>query len=148
VISRQAQRAQRAATHYYCVYTFKRQPGGNYELKAIAQALNYVRIGMQERKVAAQWHRISSRVLQDLHHRTTVRTAPEEMNLAANIHPRDVTAAEFIRTYMAKIFPGGRLARREEHERDIYGDYSGKPTHGASKVFEYHTRQGYLHTLL
>jgi hypothetical protein len=73
---------------------------------------------MHEKRIAAQWHRISSRVLQDLQHRTTIRTAPEETNLAANIHPHDATAAEFIRTYMSKSFPGARLARREELERE------------------------------
>jgi len=118
IISRLAQRAQRASTHYYCGYAFKRQPGGNYELKAIAQALNYVRMGMADKKVGAQWHRISSRVVQDLHHRSTVRPATEEVNLAANIHPHDVTAAEFIRTYRSKSFPGGRLIQREEQERE------------------------------
>ena len=114
IISRLTQRAQRASTHYYCGYAFKRQPGGNYELKAIAQALNYVRTGMADKKVGAQWHRISSRVVQDLHHRSTVRPATEEVNLAANIHPQDMTAAEFIRTYRTKSFPGGRLIQREE----------------------------------
>ena len=46
-----------------------------------------------------------------------LRTAPEEFNLAANVHVHDVTAAEFIRTYQSQSFPGGRLVRLHDAEK-------------------------------
>ena len=46
-----------------------------------------------------------------MQHRCVLRTAPEEFNLAANVEPHDVLAAEFKRTYRSVSFPGGRLLR-------------------------------------
>ena len=113
-----AQRAQAEATHYYCGYTYKGQKAGKYELKAIARVLNFVREGMKDRTPGRQWHRITSRTLQDLHHRSTIRVATEEVNLSANLNPHDVTAAEFIRTFQSESFPGGNLVSREKAERE------------------------------
>ena len=45
-----------------------------------------------------------------------LRTAPEEVNLAANAHEQDVKNAEFVRTFMSQEFPGGQLVKRLEHE--------------------------------
>ncbi len=64
--------------------------------------LNFLRTGLEEKNTGAQMHRARKKMVQDLHHRSMIRVAPEEFNLAANHHPHDVTNAEFIRTYMAK----------------------------------------------
>ena len=47
-ICKLAQRAQREATGYYCGYTFKRQAVGKFVLKATAQSLNYVELGLKD----------------------------------------------------------------------------------------------------
>ena len=54
----------------------------------------------------------------DLQHRSMLRTAPEEFNLAANMEPHDVLAAEFKRTYSSVTFPGGRLVRLYEAQKN------------------------------
>ena len=117
VMSKVAQRAQAESTHYYCGYTYKGVRVGKYELKAIARLLNFVREGMKGSKTGKQWHRISSRTLQDMHHRSTIRVITEETNLSANLDPQDATAAEFTRTFRTKTFPGKNLVMREEAER-------------------------------
>ena len=83
-----AQRAQREATGYYCGYAFKRQKVGMKELKATAECLNYVEQNMGNKNPGQQWHRVTNRALQDYQQRCMLRTAPEELNLAANSHPR------------------------------------------------------------
>ena len=70
-----AQRAQREATGYYCGYTFKPQVAGKQELRASAECLNYMSVGMQDKTCGQQWHLISQRVLQDCQHRCMLRTA-------------------------------------------------------------------------
>ena len=47
-----------------------------------------------------------------------MRPATEEFNLAGNHHSQDVTAAEFIRTFMTKTFAGGALLRRAKFEAE------------------------------
>ena len=79
-----AQRAQREATGYYCGYTFKRQACGKFVLKATAESLNYVELGLKDKSAGRQWYRICNRMITDLNHRCTLRTAPEEFNLSAN----------------------------------------------------------------
>ena len=111
-----AQRAQREATGYYCGYTFKRQPVGRHELKASAQSLNYVRAGLADKQPAKQYHRISKSMVVDLQHRSMLRTAPEEFNLAANVEDEDVLAAEFIRTFTPSTFEGSLLVKRYDAE--------------------------------
>ena len=76
--------------------------------------MNYVREGLKDKRAGKQWHRTTSRTLQDMHHRCSVRPATEEFNLSASIDRPDVTAAEFIRTYQTRSFPGGELSRLEE----------------------------------
>ena len=73
--------------------------------------------GLADKTPGQQWHRVSHRVLQDSQHRCMLRTAPEEVNLAANAHERDVTNAEFVRTFRSQDFPGRQLVKRLEHER-------------------------------
>ena len=116
VASRIAQRSQRNCTAYYCGYTFKGQPTGKKCLRGLAESLNYLTAGMKDKAPGQQWHRITHRVLTDLQHRVTRRTAPEEWNLAANSHAHDPTAAEFVRTYRSADFKGGQLLRRLEFE--------------------------------
>ena len=57
-----------------------------------------------------------NRVLTDLNHRCTLRTAPEEFNLSASQHDQDPTAAEFMRSYMTQSFPGLRFVKLIESE--------------------------------
>ena len=111
-----AQRACRECTGYHSGYTFKRQPIGIKYLDAAAETLNYVQEGMEKKTANAQYHYITHRMLQDMQHRCTARTAVEETNLAANWDDHDVKKAEFIRTYRTQDFPGGVLLRRFEAE--------------------------------
>ena len=97
IICKLAQRAQRETTGYYCGYTFKRQAVGRYVLRATAESLNYVELGLRDKSAGRQWYKSCNRMLTDLNHRCTLRTAPEECNLSANQHAQDPTTAEFIR---------------------------------------------------
>ena len=114
-----AQRAQREATGYFCGYTCKRQPVGRFELREILKLMNFVEAGLVGRKAGAQMNRARSKMVSDLHHRSMIRVAPEEFNLAANHHPHDVGNAEFIRTYMNVDFHGGKLSQRLEAEKNV-----------------------------
>ena len=109
LICKLAQRAQREATGYYCGYTFKRQACGKFVLKATAESLNYVELGLKDKSAGRQWYRICNRMITDLNHRCTLRTAPEEFNLSANQHWQDPFNAEFIRTFRTVSFPGQRF---------------------------------------
>ena len=107
-------------------YTFKAQLAGKRELKAAGECLNYMSTGLADKTPGQQWHRVSHRVLQDAQHKCMLRTAPEEVNLAANAHEHDVTNAEFVRTFRSQDFPGGQLVKRLEHERSEEDDRSVK----------------------
>ena len=111
-MSKLAQRAQRECTGYYCGYTFKRQPVGQRFLKAAAESYSYMAVGLQDKAAGQQWHRITHRVLTDFQHRSMLRPAAEEWNLAANWHEQDPENAEFLRTYRSVDFPGWRLVNR------------------------------------
>ena len=89
---------------------------GKRFLNGAADSLNFMSESLQDKRPAQRWHRLTHRMLTDLQHRYTTRTAAEEWNLASNWHPQDVTSAEFVRTYMSEAFPGGQLARRLEQE--------------------------------
>ena len=118
ILCKLAQRSQREATGYYCGYNFKRQAVGKYVLKATAESLNYVELGLKDKSAGRQWYRICNRLIQDLNHRCTMRTAPEECNLSANQHPHDATAAEFIRSYRTTTFRGRQYVKLLEREMD------------------------------
>ena len=96
---------------------------GRFELKQITKMLNFVRTSMEQQKAEAQMHRARKKMVQDLHHRSMVRVATEECKFAANHHPHDVANAEFInaefiRTYRAKAFLGGKLSQRLDVEKN------------------------------
>ena len=105
--------------------------------------LNFVRMGLDEKKAGAQMHRARKQMVADLHHRSMVRPATEEFNLAANHDPHDVTSAEHIPTYMNKEYIGNKLAQRLEAEKNS-GERRGKhlvaPLVDASNVREIHVR--------
>ena len=61
-----------------------------------------------------------NRVLTDLNHRCTLRTAPEEFNLSASQHDQDPTAAEFMRSYRTQSFPGLRFVKLIESEMNSH----------------------------
>ena len=144
VLSKLAQRAQREATGYYCGYTFKRQPVGMKYLHAMAQSYDSMEPGLANKTRGQIWHRVLHRLLADFQHRSMVRTAPEEWNLAANWHDHDPTAAEFVRTYRSIDFPGGALLQRlemEETQRRRVEISKVIPTaHGRRSGPEDHTR--------
>ena len=116
-MSKLAQRAQREATGYYCGYTFKRQPVGQRFMKAAAESYSYMTTGLADKAPGQKWHRITHRVLTDFQHRSMLRPAAEEWNLASNSHKQDPTNAEFFRTYRSEIFPGYRLVERLKTEK-------------------------------
>ena len=90
IISKLAQRAQREATGYYCGYTFKRQACGKFVLKATTECLNYVELGLKDNAAGRQWYRMCNRMITDLNHRCTMRTAPEEFKLSVNQHTHTI----------------------------------------------------------
>ena len=111
-----AQRAQREATGYYCGYTFKRQACGKFVMRATAESLNYVELGLKDKSAGRQWYRTCNKLITDWNHRCTMRTAPEEFNLSANLHDQDPTNAEFFRSYRTQTFPGRRFVTLLESE--------------------------------
>jgi len=118
-VCRLAQRAQRQTTGYFCGYTAKRQPVGSYELNIAATSLAYLRSKMLGESPQQQWARVVNKVLADLEERGTMRTAPEDFNLAVHAHPHDAMNAEFIRTFRCADFPGARFLERLELEQRL-----------------------------
>ena len=53
-------------------------------------------------------------MLGDLEFRGHARLATEEFNLAANHDDKDVTRAEFLRSFVTRTFLGSELLKREE----------------------------------
>ena len=113
-VSKITQRIQRLCTGYYCGYTFKSQPVGKKALKGVAESLNYLTSGLSDKSQGKKWHRITHRILTDLHHRSIRRTAAEEWNLALHCDHKDIFAGEFVRTYISAPFNGNILLRRLE----------------------------------
>ncbi len=111
-MSKLAQTPQREATGYYCGYTFKRQPVGKRFSKAAGASYNYMTTGLTDKAAGQKWHRITLRVLTGFQHRSILRPAAEEWNLAANWHEHDPTNAEFLRTYRSHDFPGLQVLNR------------------------------------
>ena len=112
-----AQKAGKQTTGYFAGYTVKRQPVGKYELQQSAQSLNFLQAQIRDDKQMRQIARVTNRMLSDLEVKGTLRSAPEEFNLAMNMHDQDVLAAEFIRTYRTAEFCGKDLLIRLEHEQ-------------------------------
>jgi hypothetical protein len=120
ILAKIAQRAQREATGYYCGYTFKAQPVGAKYLRAAAESLNYMDVGLKDKTAGQQWHVATHRILTEFQYRCTSRTAPEEVNLCSGWHDQDPTNAEFVRTYMSTDFPGQNLlVRLEKVEKEV-----------------------------
>ena len=92
-ICRVAQRAQRQMTGYFAGYTAKRQPVGSYELDIARKSFTYLRNKMIGERPPEQWARMTNKILSDLEGRGTMRTAPEDFNLAINAHEHDDTNA-------------------------------------------------------
>ena len=114
VVSRLAQRVQREATGYYCGYTFKGQSIGKKYLLKASQSLDYMTPELECKSAAQRMRRVSNRMFTDMMHRCTARPAAEEWKLATYAHDQDVTNAEFVRTFMSVVFPGGQLVQRLE----------------------------------
>ena len=85
-------------------------------LRATAESLNYVELGLKDKSAGRQWYRTCNKMITDWNHRCTMRTAPEECNLSANQQEHDPMNAEFIRSYMAQSFPGQRFIKLLESE--------------------------------
>ena len=61
---------------------------------------------LHKKEQAGQHAMIVNRVLVGIEGRGTLRTAAEDFNLSVNLHPHDVTNAEFFRTFRVETFPG------------------------------------------
>ncbi len=94
-MSKLTERAQRHATGYYCGYILKRQPVGQRFLKVAADSYSYMTTGLQDKDAGQKSHRVTNRALTNLQHRSILRCAAEEWNLAANWHEQDSKHAEF-----------------------------------------------------
>ena len=58
----------------------------------MADCFDYMRHSdLKDKSLFRTQHSISHKVIRDLQHRCMLRTAPEEWNLAANLHNQDVT---------------------------------------------------------
>ena len=116
VLTRLIQRVQREVTGYYCGYTFKGQCIGRKHMKRASTSLDYVTADLAQKSAGQRMHYVTNRMFRDMHHTCAARPAPEEYNLSAYWDERDVTNAEFQRTYMSISFPGGQLVQRLEDE--------------------------------
>jgi hypothetical protein len=112
-----AQKAGKQTTGYFAGYTVKRQPVGTYEMQQSTESLNTLRAQIRDDKPLRQVARVTNRILSDLEVKGTLRSAPEEFNLAMNMETHDVTAAEFIRTYQSVDFCGKDILMRLEREQ-------------------------------
>ena len=81
------------------------------------ESLNTLRAQIRDDKPLRQVARLTNRILSDLEVKGTLRSAPEEFNLAVNMETQDVTAAEFIRTYQSVDFCGKDILLRLEREQ-------------------------------
>ena len=68
--------------------------------------MHFMKSQLEPNTPAVQLMQVTNRMISDLEGRGTMRSAPETCNLNAYLHDKDVLAAEFIRTYMAVVFPG------------------------------------------
>ena len=79
-----------------------------------------------------------------------MRTAPEEFNLAANLHSQDPTNAEFIRSFRTQSFPGRRFVVLCESEMKKVSQRfrkglltARKKPVGDEKILTYHIEEIY-----
>ena len=97
---------------YFCGYTCKRQVVGKYELDKAAASMHLLSEVLKKDGARKQLAKVTNRMLSDLQCRGMLRTATEEVNLAANSHEHDEMNAEFLRTFQAQSFFGRRLLER------------------------------------
>ena len=108
-LCRIASRAGKQTTGYFADYTTKRQPVGKYELQQSTKSLSLLQESISKDTAFVQRLKINNRILSDLYGRGTLRTAPEEFNLAVNCNDLDVRNAEFICSYRIQSLPEVRL---------------------------------------
>ena len=111
-----ASRAARQMVGYFCGYTCKRQVVGKYELDQAAVSMHLLSEELRKDSSRRQLARVTNRMLSDLQCRGMLRTATEEVNLAANSAEHDEMNAEFIRTFRTQAFFGRRFLERLEKE--------------------------------
>ena len=75
-------------TRYIGGYIAKRQPVGSCGFAIAQRSLTYLRNKMIGENPNQQWARMANKILADLEERGTMRTAPEDFNLA--MHAGDV----------------------------------------------------------
>ena len=97
-------------------YFHKPQPVGQYELERCTRTMSLLRPQLERNVPAVQVVQVTNRMLSDLEGRGIMRTSPETCNLNAYMDDNDFLAAEFIRTYMSVVFPGGAFVHRLEVE--------------------------------
>ena len=78
--------------------------------------MHFMKSQLEPNTPATQLMQVTNRIISDLEGRGTMRSAPETCNLNAYLDDKDVLAAEFIRTYMTVVFPGGSFLHRQELE--------------------------------
>ena len=60
-----------------------------------AECNNYLEDSLKDKTPGQQWHRVTHNLYSQFQHRCMARSAPEEVNLAANWHKQDVMNAVF-----------------------------------------------------
>ena len=109
-------RAAKQLVGYFCGYTTKRQVVGKYELDQASNSMNLLHDSLKKDVLRRQLSRVTNRMISDLQCRGMLRSATDEMNLAANSALHDNMNAEFIRTFRTQSFQGRLILKELEAE--------------------------------
>ena len=112
-----AQRAMKQMTGYFGGYIGKQQKVGQYDLKKSISTLPLFHeklAGREVKTASAQLAHVVNRMFTTLESKGILRAAPEDFLLASRYKPHDPLAAEFIRTFRSRNFPGNLFVERYE----------------------------------
>ena len=104
-----AQRAMKQMTGYFGGYISKKQKVGKFELKKSISTLPLLQQKVEGRGVksaSTQLAHVVNRMFTTLEGKGILRVATEEFLLSSRYKPHDPLAAEFIRTFRSRNFPG------------------------------------------
>ena len=112
-----AQRAMRQMTGYFGGYISKRQKIGQFEIKKSVGTLPLLQEKLEARELktaSSQLAHVVNRMFTTLEGKGILRMATEEFLLSSRYKPHDPLAAEFIRTFRHRNFPGKFFLDRYE----------------------------------
>ena len=112
-----AQRAMKQMNGYFGGYISKKQKIGQFELKKSVSTLPLLQEKLEARglqSASAQLAHVVNRMFTTLESKGILRVATEEFLLSSRYKPHDQLAAEFIRTFRSRNFPGKFFIERYE----------------------------------